>query len=116
MTSLPRAGTISRREFLLGAGAVAGASIVGVAGPAFGAAAVDPATATRNRLVVIFLEGGNDGLNFVVPRGDVPGAPRLSVYRKVRPTIDRRYSLEEVVEALRWVDEGHARGKVLVIP
>jgi uncharacterized protein (DUF1501 family) len=79
--------TISRREFLIGAGAVAGASIVGVAGPAFGAAAVDPASKTRNRLVVIFLEGGNDGLNYVVPRGDVPGAPRLSVYRKVRPTI-----------------------------
>jgi uncharacterized protein (DUF1501 family) len=79
--------TISRRDFLLGAGAVAGASVVGVAGPAFGAAAVNPASATRNRLVVIFLEGGNDGLNYVVPRGDVAGAPRYSVYRKVRPTI-----------------------------
>ncbi|MEY2474581.1 MAG: hypothetical protein QOK28_3910 [Actinomycetota bacterium] len=78
---------ITRREFLIGAGAVAGASIVGVAGPAFGAAAVDPASANRNRLVVIFLEGGNDGLNYVVPRGDVPGAPRLSVYRKVRPAL-----------------------------
>jgi uncharacterized protein (DUF1501 family) len=78
---------ITRREFLIGTGAVAGASIVGVAGPAFGSAAVDPATANRNRLVVIFLEGGNDGLNYIVPRGDVPGAPRLSVYRKVRPTL-----------------------------
>jgi uncharacterized protein (DUF1501 family) len=78
---------ITRREFLIGTGVVAGASIVGVAGPAFGAAGVDPGTATRNRLVVIFLEGGNDGLNYVVPRGDVPGAPRLSVYRKVRPSM-----------------------------
>jgi len=79
--------TITRREFLIGTGVVAGASIVGVAGPAFGAGGIDPATQTRNRLVVIFLEGGNDGLNYVVPRGDVPGAPRYSVYKKVRPTI-----------------------------
>ncbi|HVT76910.1 MAG TPA: DUF1501 domain-containing protein, partial [Acidimicrobiales bacterium] len=79
--------SITRRQFLIGTGAVAGASFVGVAGPAFASAAVDPATAGRNRLVVIFLEGGNDGLNTVVPRGDVAGAPRMSVYRKVRPTL-----------------------------
>ena len=34
----------------------------------------------------------------------------------VRPVIDRRYPLDEVVAALRWVDEGHARGKVIVTP
>jgi NADPH:quinone reductase-like Zn-dependent oxidoreductase len=34
----------------------------------------------------------------------------------VRPVIDREFSLDEVVEALRWVDEGRARGKVLVRP
>ena len=79
--------SLTRRQFLVGAGAVAGASVVGITGPAFGLAAVDPSTANRNRLVVIFLEGGNDGLNYVVPRGDVAGAPRASVYRRVRPTI-----------------------------
>jgi NADPH:quinone reductase-like Zn-dependent oxidoreductase len=35
---------------------------------------------------------------------------------KLRPAIDRRFPLDQVVDALRWVDEGHARGKVLVIP
>ena len=30
------------------------------------------------------------------------------------PAIDRRYPLEETVEALRWVDDGHAKGKVIV--
>lgn len=34
----------------------------------------------------------------------------------VRPVIDRRYPLSRVVDALRWVDDGHARGKVLIIP
>ena len=34
----------------------------------------------------------------------------------VKPVIDRRYPLEQVVEALRYVDSGHARGKVIVTP
>jgi NADPH:quinone reductase-like Zn-dependent oxidoreductase len=33
---------------------------------------------------------------------------------KLRPRIDRRYRLDEIVEALRWVEDGHARGKVVV--
>lgn len=33
---------------------------------------------------------------------------------KVRPVIDRRYSLSEVPEAIRYLEEGHARGKVVV--
>ena len=32
----------------------------------------------------------------------------------VRPVIDRRYPLTQVVEALRYVDEGRARRKVVV--
>ena len=35
---------------------------------------------------------------------------------KLRPAIDRSYPLDQVVDALRWVEDGHARGKVLVIP
>jgi NADPH:quinone reductase-like Zn-dependent oxidoreductase len=33
----------------------------------------------------------------------------------VRPAIDRRYTLTEVGEALRSVDDGHAKGKVLIL-
>jgi NADPH:quinone reductase-like Zn-dependent oxidoreductase len=33
---------------------------------------------------------------------------------QVRPVIDRRYSLDEVPEALRYMGEGHARGKVVI--
>jgi NADPH:quinone reductase-like Zn-dependent oxidoreductase len=32
----------------------------------------------------------------------------------VRPAIDRRYPLSEVVEALRWVHDGRAKGKVII--
>jgi NADPH:quinone reductase-like Zn-dependent oxidoreductase len=33
---------------------------------------------------------------------------------KVKPVIDRRYSLSEVAEAIRYLEEGHARGKVVI--
>jgi NADPH:quinone reductase-like Zn-dependent oxidoreductase len=33
---------------------------------------------------------------------------------KVKPVLDRRYPLSEVAEALRYYEEGHARGKVVI--
>jgi NADPH:quinone reductase-like Zn-dependent oxidoreductase len=33
---------------------------------------------------------------------------------KVTPVIDRRYKLSEVPAALRYLEEGHARGKVVI--
>lgn len=33
---------------------------------------------------------------------------------KVIPVIDRRYPLSEIVEALRYLEEGQARGKVVI--
>jgi NADPH:quinone reductase-like Zn-dependent oxidoreductase len=33
---------------------------------------------------------------------------------KVIPVIDRRYPLSEVADAIRYLEEGHARGKVII--
>jgi len=33
---------------------------------------------------------------------------------KVTPVIDRCYTLTEVPEAIRYLEEGHARGKVII--
>lgn len=33
---------------------------------------------------------------------------------KIAPVIDRRYPLSEVAEAIRYLEEGHARGKVVI--
>jgi NADPH:quinone reductase-like Zn-dependent oxidoreductase len=33
---------------------------------------------------------------------------------KVRPVIDRTYPLSETAEAIRYVEQGHARGKVVI--
>jgi NADPH:quinone reductase-like Zn-dependent oxidoreductase len=33
---------------------------------------------------------------------------------KVTPVIDRTYPLSEVAEAIRYLEQGHARGKVVI--
>jgi NADPH:quinone reductase-like Zn-dependent oxidoreductase len=45
---------------------------------------------------------------------DVGTLKELLAAGSVRPVIDRRYPLSQVVEALRWVDDGHAKGKVVL--
>jgi NADPH:quinone reductase-like Zn-dependent oxidoreductase len=45
---------------------------------------------------------------------DVATLKELIAAGKVKPVIDRRYPLSEVVDALRWVNDGHARGKVVI--
>jgi NADPH:quinone reductase-like Zn-dependent oxidoreductase len=47
-------------------------------------------------------------------RPDIDTLKELIAAGKLRPRIDRRYPLDEIVEALRWVEDGHARGKVVV--
>jgi NADPH:quinone reductase-like Zn-dependent oxidoreductase len=47
-------------------------------------------------------------------RPDIDTLKGLIAAGKVKPVIDRRYRLDQVVEALSWVEEGHARGKVVI--
>jgi NADPH:quinone reductase-like Zn-dependent oxidoreductase len=46
---------------------------------------------------------------------DVEEVERLVTSGAVRPAIDRRFSLDQIVDALTYVHEDHARGKVLVV-
>jgi NADPH:quinone reductase-like Zn-dependent oxidoreductase len=48
-------------------------------------------------------------------RPDVERLKALFAAGAFRPAIDRRYSLDQAVDALRWVDDGKASGKVIVI-
>jgi uncharacterized protein (DUF1501 family) len=89
---------VTRRDFLRGATTVVG---IGALSPVLGNFAwadVDPQAATRRRLIVIDMGGGNDGLNMVVPR---TGTKR-DVYAKVRPTIGLPF------DSLRPLDRGGA--------
>ena len=45
---------------------------------------------------------------------DVETLKELIAAGKVKPVIDRRYTLDQVVDALRWVNDGHAKGKVVI--
>lgn len=45
---------------------------------------------------------------------DVETLKNLIAAGKLKPVIDRRYPLSEVVEALRYVDDGRAMGKVII--
>ena len=45
----------------------------------------------------------------VAAHGDGPAG-------QITPAIDRQYPLSEIVDALKWVNDGHARGKVIVEP
>ena len=47
-------------------------------------------------------------------RDDLATVTDLIAAGKVRPVIDRRFPLSQVVEALRWVADGHAVGKVVI--
>jgi NADPH:quinone reductase-like Zn-dependent oxidoreductase len=33
---------------------------------------------------------------------------------KVKPVIDRTYKLSDLADAIRYVEQGHARGKVVI--
>lgn len=47
---------------------------------------------------------------------DVEALKVLIASGKVKPIIDRRFPLSEVVQALRYVDDGRAKGKVVITP
>jgi NADPH:quinone reductase-like Zn-dependent oxidoreductase len=47
-------------------------------------------------------------------RPDVDALKELIAAGQLKPVIDRRYPLDQVVDALRWVEDGRARGKVVI--
>jgi NADPH:quinone reductase-like Zn-dependent oxidoreductase len=56
-------------------------------------------------------------MRFVVAklnRADLDVLGELVAAGKIAPVIDRRYPLSDVAEAIRYVVEEHARGKVII--
>ena len=49
-----------------------------------------------------------------VNKEDLDLLRELILAGKVTPVIDKRYRLSEVAEAIRYLEEGHVRGKVAI--
>ena len=47
-------------------------------------------------------------------QNDLVSMKELFEAGKVKSVIDRRYPLSEAAEALRYLGEGHARGKIVI--
>jgi NADPH:quinone reductase-like Zn-dependent oxidoreductase len=76
---------------------------VGPMGRAAKMAVLSPATSQR---MVFFLAHQN--------KADLAVLRELLAAGKVTPVIDRTYPLSEVAEAIRYLEQGHARGKVVI--
>jgi alcohol dehydrogenase len=56
------------------------------------------------------------GLAFGLDRGALQSLSRLIETGQLKPVVDRRYPLEQIADAFRYVEQKHKRGSVLVIP
>jgi NADPH:quinone reductase-like Zn-dependent oxidoreductase len=54
------------------------------------------------------------GVTAKTTQGDLVFVKGLLEAGRVVPVIDRRYALGETADALRYLGEGHARGKVVI--
>jgi NADPH:quinone reductase-like Zn-dependent oxidoreductase len=71
---------------------------------------------TVAKLIGVSLRGGKDvaQVSAHVTAEDLESLSRLIEAGKVRPQIDRRYPFTEIPAAIRYLEQGHARGKVVV--
>ena len=49
-----------------------------------------------------------------INQNDLVFLKQLVEAQKVRPVIDRRYPLSETADAIRYLEAGHAQGKVVI--
>ena len=85
---------------------------VGVGGPSDAWSIL--AAAIKKPLLSLFVSQRFVGIFAHISREDLEYLGELMKGGKLSPVIDRRYPLDQVPEAIRYVEEGHARGKVVI--
>ncbi|MEE8300870.1 MAG: NAD(P)-dependent alcohol dehydrogenase [Candidatus Tectomicrobia bacterium] len=68
----------------------------------------------KSRLMQPFVEQNYVGLLAVLNQEDLAYLGELMATGQVTPVIDRRWSLSEAAEAMRYLETGRARGKVII--
>ena len=68
----------------------------------------------RAPLVSLFVDQRLRGLASKVKQEDLVAIAKLITAGTVTPVIDRTYSLIEAPDAIRYLEEGHARGKIVI--
>ena len=68
------------------------------------------------RTIVASIPGSRKAMFFItkIDRDDLAFVRQLVENGKVTPVIDRRYELAEIRDALAYLGEGHAQGKIVV--
>ena len=68
------------------------------------------------KAVLLSVFGSQKAIMFIAKssQSDLALLGEMIVDGKVKPVIDRRYSLSETAAAVGYVEEGHARGKVII--
>ena len=68
----------------------------------------------RAPVVSLFVGQRLRGLNSKLKREDLIALSQLIEAGKVTPVIDRKYPLSESADAIRYLETGHARGKIVI--
>jgi NADPH:quinone reductase-like Zn-dependent oxidoreductase len=94
---------LNPKGIYIGVGARGGRWMIG----ALAAAIIAPVLSrfTSQKLVMVLMRRSKEDLTIM---------RELMTTGKVTPVIDRRYSLREVPDAIPYLEEGHARGKVVI--
>jgi NADPH:quinone reductase-like Zn-dependent oxidoreductase len=96
-------GVLAPKGTFIGAGLMSGGSLIG--------------SILHLLNVLVFSRFARQNVVFVSGRistEDLTVLKELIEANKVKPTIDRRYLLSEVPQAIQYLKEGHARGKVVI--